>query len=730
MRTKCLLWMIALIVTTVAAITGCKSNKIPNVSGIVTSCPPSHSKQPGLAPSYLDIEEPAACDGDYFLDSLSPDSVLDYHNINYQPISLQQCIIQGLQKSEVFRDLGGAIISSPATLETAVDPALTYIDPQFGEEAALSAFDANFITSAFFENNDRPFNNLFSGDSNGLFQQDLIDFRTEINKLSANGTLFNARSNIIYDANNQAGNRFPHSYEAALDFGFRHPLLQGSGSLFNRIAGPSQTPGVYNGVLIARTNTEISLADFEAGVRDLVSDIENAYWDLYYAYRELEAQVNSRDVAKEVYDQVKEREEAGLEIDSAYEQLLRFETAIVDSLEGRIVEGTVSSSGATGGSFRRAVGVRTSERRLRYLMGMPITDGNLLQPSDVPVAAPIRFDWEESVHQAVAQRPETRRQRWTIKQKELELTAARNFLLPRLDVVGNYRFRGLGRSLTGGDTTLAGDILNGTALSSAVTDLGSGDFQEVQLGLEYRTPVGFRRGHAAVRFAELSVQREKALLNEQIHRIVLDLSNAISEVRRAYSAKQVSQQRFNAANKYFVRAKDALERDRVQIDVKLEAQRRILESHLQFLNAEAEYAIAVKNVHVERGSYLRFHGIDLAESVSSPQAYQANDIRIQGADRPLNYVMRDSIVSRGPSSDLSFTTIDPGSGAEFGPILDQGTYVDQGPVVQTLDDIAPVDTNISDNVPVDATLSNPGTEQLNYWNKAVDTNISDSGAGQ
>ena len=48
-------------------------------------------------------------------------------------------------------------------------------------------------------------------------------------------------------------------------------------------------PGFNNGVIIARINTDIALADFEAGVRNLVSDVERAYWELYLAYRELDA---------------------------------------------------------------------------------------------------------------------------------------------------------------------------------------------------------------------------------------------------------------------------------------------------------------------------------------------------------------------------------------------------------------------------------------------------------
>ncbi len=52
-----------------------------------------------------------------------------------------------------------------------------------------------------------------------------------------------------------------------------------------------------NGVLLARVNTDISIAEFEAGVRDLVSNVENAYWDLYFAYRDLDAKITARDSA-------------------------------------------------------------------------------------------------------------------------------------------------------------------------------------------------------------------------------------------------------------------------------------------------------------------------------------------------------------------------------------------------------------------------------------------------
>ena len=150
--------------------------------------------------------------------------------------------------------------------------------------------------SLFFEDIHRPFNNRFSGDQ-GLLRQELLTSQFEISKLAATGTQFTSRASVNYDANNQTGNRFGSAWEAVIDNGFRHPLFQGSGSLFNRIAGPSRIPGNYNGILIARTNTEMSLADFEDSVREFISNVENAYWDLHYAYRELEAQTAARNAA-------------------------------------------------------------------------------------------------------------------------------------------------------------------------------------------------------------------------------------------------------------------------------------------------------------------------------------------------------------------------------------------------------------------------------------------------
>ena len=97
-----------------------------------------------------------------------------------------------------------------------------------------------------------------------------------ITKQAVTGSQFTIRHNVDYDANNAPGNAVPSAWNTNVEAEIRQPLLQGAGVQFNRIAGPLSQPGVYNGVLVARINTDVALTDFEIAVRDLMSNLENS----------------------------------------------------------------------------------------------------------------------------------------------------------------------------------------------------------------------------------------------------------------------------------------------------------------------------------------------------------------------------------------------------------------------------------------------------------------------
>ncbi len=71
----------------------------------------------------------------------------------FREISLQECIQMALQNNEVMRDLGVAVLRSPASVQTVYNPAIQESEPRLGlglvgPEAALSAFDASFAANA------------------------------------------------------------------------------------------------------------------------------------------------------------------------------------------------------------------------------------------------------------------------------------------------------------------------------------------------------------------------------------------------------------------------------------------------------------------------------------------------------------------------------------------------------------------------------------------------------
>lgn len=551
-------------------------------------------------------------------------------------LSLEQCINLSLSNSRIMRDLGGTLLRTPEAAVANVNPALAYTDPRTGEEAALSEFDAQLRSGLKFEKNDRQYNNSFFGEG-GLFRQDLHNYELGVRKKSATGSEFNVRSVTGYDSNNQVSNIFsPSSWDSYLEAEIRQPLLQGAGTEFNRIAGPYAVPGVINGVLIGRVRTDISLAEFERGVRDLVADVENAYWDLYFAYRDLEATLDARDKAYQIFQRTETKARvAGAEdlsdVEQAREQYLRFQADVVDSLNGRPMDATRTNNGSSGGTFRGTGGVRFAERRLRLILGIPINDGRLIRPTTEPTAAPIVYDWHTAVADALTLRPELRKQRWVVEHRKLELIANRNFLQPDLDVVSRYRFRGFGEALID---------YNGN--SNAASSLVDGQFQEWQAGIEYTVPIGYRKAHAAVRNSQLALAREVEILKEQERSVHFGLSNSLSEIKRSYENMVIQRERLEATVKQI----NSLEnkQDTIALDVLLEAHRRLLETRLRYHQAQIEYALANRNVHFEKGTLLRYCNIGLTESESPRAAYRDAAERIENRSESREPATRDLII--------------------------------------------------------------------------------------
>ena len=519
---------------------------------------------------------------------------IDEAPTEFWDVTLDEVIHYALQNSDVIRDVGGRVLTTPSGLQTKYNPGIEYTDPNFGVEAALSAFDANLASQFSYSNNDRVFNNLTLGAGAQELRQNLTSLQTELSKVAATGTLMSLRSTIGHDRNNRVGNLFGHLWETQYEAELRQPLLQGAGLAFNRIAGPSARPGLRfsNGVVIAQMNNDISKVDFELAVRGFVSDITDAFWRLHEGYHDFNAKQATRVAAERTWKSVEAKFERGLiggEADKeaqARAQFYRYQDLSMEALNGSAT----------------SPGVYQSERTLRLLMGLSVNDGRLLRPVEEVSNARVLYDWTSLSDQAISRRAEIRRQRWVVKQEELRLVAAKNFILPRLDATALYRLRGFGDDLVGN---------GGARFGSAADDMTHLDHQEWQFGLQLNVPIGRRQAYVGVRHAELRLSRERSILREQELQISHQLGNAIARAAQTHASMSSSYERMLATQQRVAATEAAFDADKVPVDLLLDAQERLASAESRYYTLVTQHAIAEKDVQLAAGNLLPQSGIRL-----------------------------------------------------------------------------------------------------------------------
>ncbi len=601
-----------------------------------------------------------------------PITISNFEQAEPWDLSLDECVRSALANSKVMQKVGGVVVSSPAAVSTLYDQAIVESGPQ-SVEAALSAFDAQLTSSFNYNRSERVFNNLFFGGGAPSLISNTSAFRAQLSKQSANGSTFTIRSLTDYNRNSSPANAFGSVYDLVNQLEFRQPLGRGAGTAVNRIAGPNAVAGQYNGVLISRIRSDISLSDFESAVRNLVRDVETNYWELYFAYRNLDTILEARDSARSTWENRKLRLDNGVgrpdDEAQARQQFFAFEVQAQSALAGR---------------GQGQLGVFGAERNLRRLMGLPPVDGRIIRPSSEPVVAPIAFDWEASREQALSRRVELRRQKWTIRQRELEMIAARQLNKWQFDVVGNYGWRGFGDNLFGSRDRVSG---------SAVEDLTSGDLDDWQLGFEMNGPLGKRAGHLAVRNAELNLIRARTILAEQERQIQHDLNAAFTEVDRSFVSMKSSFNSRIASQDELEPKRKRVEEGKDQVFFLLDAQQRQATAESNIHRSIADYNLAILAYHFSTGNLLSRFNIQLTEGPWSENAQARASVKAGRIEPGENCCNDTPPVSTGEFNQQSAT-------ASYIPTQEMNGY-EQGVTYQESGDVGSKSDNANESEPIE-----------------------------
>lgn len=567
---------------------------------------------------------------------VAPVTLTNFVDRPFWDISLEEAVAISLQNSKVIRSIGQvrqsgvlagqAVSGTPDSLTSNADFTPTIYDPSIlatsnsGVEQALADFDAKFTTSAFWEKTDRPQNFVGNQFFTRQLDRDLWNFQAELTKKSAEGTQWFLRNLSTYDQNNQSLRAQASDWLTSVELEARHPFGRNGGSQFNRIP-----------VMLARIREDVSLADFETSIVNHVAQVERLYWDLYLFYRTLKANLAARDSAYRTWQKVSALSTQGImgaeadRIAQAKQQYHQFDARLKDTLRNLLI----------------------TERQLRFLIGIEDSDGRMLRPSDSPTEARIAFCWHDILTEAMIRRAELRRQKWRIKEAEMQLSAAKNQLLPRLDGVALYRFLGLGDDLWKPDRRGLNFPQNG---SLAWDELTEGRYAEYRFGFELETPLGYRQELAQVRSSQMGLQRARVKLEEMENEARSQLGTAIVHLDAEFEIAQINLASFSAANDAVNAVQSSYDRGRVPLDLLLETQQRRADAEIAFHQSLVQYNLAILETHRTKGSLLEYNSILLAEGPWPKKAYHdaLDRARQRDASVQLNpRYTRPRVVSQG-----------------------------------------------------------------------------------
>jgi outer membrane protein TolC len=350
------------------------------------------------------------------------------------------------------------------------------------------------------------------------------------------------------------------------------PLLQGAGVEFNRAQ-----------ILVTRANQEQSIQGFQTIVQRTLRDVESAYWQLGFAYYDL----YSREVGLEqalvtwriVRVQVEEGAKSKPDLAQSREQLEFFRAQRINAMQ-RLLD---------------------AERNLRFVIGIPADDDRQIIPADEPTLAQYTPSWETGVVEAVSLRPDVLAQTYSVRAAELEVFRQQNGLYPDLTVNGSWE-------LTGVDNQF----------DQSIDRLTDGDFEGWTLGGRYRRPIGERAAHAAVRRAQLALNRERKELENTRHTAMHELTAAFRnlEANRRLIEAQADRRRA-AATQVEARA-DLYRSGRTTLDDLLEAQTSLADSLRDEGLAISQYNQALIQWEFAKGTILIHDNVTVAESSKIP----------------------------------------------------------------------------------------------------------------
>ena len=320
------------------------------------------------------------------------------------PLSLNEAIALALQNNN---DIDGSRIN----VEIA----------EFNLNAARGVYDPLFSSESYYESRTTPTSSTISGGANGSVTQKDLTGALRLGGFSpfAGGNYQLDFSSTRLNTTNQNATLNPQ-FPTAFTFTYAQPLLRGLRFDNNRRT-----------IEIAKKNLSLTDAQFRQRAIEVISQVEQSYWDLVFALRNLQVQI---DAVKQARVQVESNQRlvaqgvlAPIDIVAANTQVTTFEQNVYTAQE----------------AVTRAENVLKTlilAERTAALWSRPLTP-----VTPVSLEAP-RVPLEQAVRAAIENRPELSQLQTSAEINQIDTRFFRDQSKPQVDLVGTYTSTGLAGS--------------------------------------------------------------------------------------------------------------------------------------------------------------------------------------------------------------------------------------------------------------------------------------------
>ena len=492
-------------------------------------------------------------------------------------------------------------------LESNLDVVVERFDPRMSEyeiDMAYRLFDPTLSMTLGANRDTRPLTTTFL---TGTETQTSLSHNVNVgvSKLFETGTLFGVdyTSNRVSD--NNLRNFLNPYWRASLTASISQPLLRNFGLLPNTRL-----------IRIARNNKDISQHLFEQQVVQLVNQVQNLYWDLVFAGKDVEVRRKSLDLAVKTNEDNKRMAEIGTlapidvvqseaEIANRRELLIRAEYSLTQ-MEDQMKK-LISSLGDPG---RVAV-------RIVPLDSLATMDDYR------------DFDLVQAVSFAIEQRPEIKQQRKRIDNSGIDLKYFRNQLLPdvRFNVsYGTAALEGVSRVFEGGGfgglPFLGGTpvVAGSTSLGDAFNRLLGSDFPTYGASISVEIPLSNRSRRADYARASVARRQSEKRLRALEQQIALEVRNAHTQLEMNRARIEATQKARELAERNLEAEQKKFQLGTSRIRFVLEEQVRLAEAQTNEVNAQVSFTKAKRDLDRAMGKTLELQNITIGDAIAGKVA--------------------------------------------------------------------------------------------------------------